>query len=658
MELLILILFLIYVSCPSSGIVTPSNQPTKVAEKCLEQASLHAYDFILSKKNFHTQFLLTFARTLSLSGAGLQIQDEILKNLHKQLLWSIEVFQHERKDFVAYSENCYEDSPIDACIKQSVMPFKTHLYVMIVESLEMLHKQIDLMSQSSTFNIDALFILYLSRSKATAEETFHILYRHSVRYLLVMIQGNFGFQYHAVRMENYGDGVCFSISNFNILMVATCENGQLDLLHQPDLNVFNELTPKDYKGCTSNVHALPYEPFVIGPTSGIEVDIVRNIIGKTLNISFSVTLYRNETLKLGDMAADGSWTGFLEPIFSQWYLGIGNIPPETKLTEDFTYSVAYHWNHNVYVVPISALVPGWRVLMAIFTVEMWGVCFAGFIGFAIACHVFRSMEEIEAFRSFLSSFFVAFQVILAHPLRKLPKSKLTRVFFIGMASLAIILNCVYTCSLIYFLQNPVREHQISTQEEIVDRLVVGGSPKYREMFESEGPKEILDSFQTVNEDLDSQTYWLKKVANQRNICTIGVYTNILYLLSSNNPVVTDRQGGHKVFVLKKHLRTQPARILMRQGNFLETPVNYIVQKLLLEAGLYNQLFKKYTDNFNLGPNNATLDDAGNEEENGEDRAALSNNNLQGAYAILALGLMGGSVVLIAECLCVHLFQEL
>lgn len=113
---------------------------------------------------------------------------------------------------------------------------------------------------------------------------------------------------------------------------------------------------KNYYQCYTRVHALPYEPFVISNISGIETDVI-NEIGKVLNISIQIELYPSAPMDLGEKDDNGTWTGFLAPVYDLWHLGIGNIPPESEYMNDFTFSLDYIRAKIVYVVPIANLVP-------------------------------------------------------------------------------------------------------------------------------------------------------------------------------------------------------------------------------------------------------------------------------------------------------------
>ncbi|KAH1027838.1 hypothetical protein HUJ05_001270 [Dendroctonus ponderosae] len=319
-------------------------------------------------------------------------------------------------------------------------------------------------------------------------------------------------------------------------------------------------------------------------------------------------------MDLGEKCDNGNWTGFLAPVYDSWHLGIGNVPPESEYMDDFTFTLDYIRAKIVYVVPNANLVP--RTLQK---------CFA-----------------------------VAFQILIAHPIEKQPKSDFTRVYFIALAMLSIVLNSVYTSSMIYFLQNPIREHQISTDKEIANPdLPLGSSPKYKEMFNGSSnqfAKVMHDSYITVNESLDTNNYWIAKVGNERNICTLGIEINLNYLLSKKNRLVTDKFGNDKVFVLEKPLRSQPVGIIMRKGNFFLDNFNSVIQKLIIEAGIIEKIKSKYLQStvHSMGDHEMSENNNNMHSSSNLGQSALSTHHLEGAFAILALGEVCGFLVFAFE----------
>lgn len=94
-------------------------------------------------------------------------------------------------------------------------------------------------------------------------------------------------------------------------------------------------------------------------------------------------------------------------------------------------------------------------------------------------------------------------------------------------------------------------------------LALGGSPAYKEMFNTStdlSVRALAESYVTVDEQLNSESYWLNIVAQQRNISTIGVKANLIFLMQTQNGMVSDRHGQPKIFLLSKPLRSQPVLI--------------------------------------------------------------------------------------------------
>lgn len=84
---------------------------------------------------------------------------------------------------------------------------------------------------------------------------------------------------------------------------------------------------------------------------------------------------------------------------------------------------------------------------------------------------------------------------------------------------------------------------------------------------------------------------------------------------------------------------------MRKGNFLEKPINSAIQRLILEAGFIEIILKGYKR-----PSKSVRDDEGDEHEDDQWVSALSTHNLEGAYALYAMGVVTGVFVFMLELL--------
>lgn len=94
-------------------------------------------------------------------------------------------------------------------------------------------------------------------------------------------------------------------------------------------------------------------------------------------------------------------------------------------------------------------------------------------------------------------------------------------------------------------------------------LTLGGSAVYKEMFNTStdpSVQALSEGYVTVDEHLNSESYWLKMVVQQRNVSTIGVKANLIFLMQTHNGLVSDHHGHPKIFLLPKPLRSQPVPI--------------------------------------------------------------------------------------------------
>lgn len=94
---------------------------------------------------------------------------------------------------------------------------------------------------------------------------------------------------------------------------------------------------------------------------------------------------------------------------------------------------------------------------------------------------------------------------------------------------------------------------------------------------------------------------------------------------------------------------------MRKENFLEKPINRAIQRLILEAGFIEIILKGYER-----PSGSMVPEEGGHYEGDADSdqwvSALSTRNLEGAYALYAMGVVSGVFVFILELLYHYSFK--
>lgn len=92
---------------------------------------------------------------------------------------------------------------------------------------------------------------------------------------------------------------------------------------------------------------------------------------------------------------------------------------------------------------------------------------------------------------------------------------------------------------------------------------------------------------------------------------------------------------------------------MKKGHILEDPINKIIQRLIVEAGLIDKIKRHYINAFLEAD---TPDDTDDDDEDDNDQpgvTALTPYHLEGAFAILALGEACGLLSFIIEVAYYH-----
>lgn len=400
--------------------------------------------------------------------------------------------------------------------------------------------------------------------------------------------------------------------------------------------------------CSVGVITTPYKPFVINKTHGFEIEVLRSI-ANIINVHFNITVIENLTDTWGSEVND-TWTGKLKYVYEDFYLGVGNVETGMSYATDFSFSRFYHMEPLVFVVPMAKFVPKWRVLVAIFTLEMWGICLAIIVCFAISFYfASKYSREVENFKGFTKCFYQSFQIIVYHAVPAQPISDLTRVFFASLALISIILASAYTCSLVYYLKNPIREHQAKKISDIMDtfgeyKFGIGGVSRLRELFtfssQEEGTK-LYQMYQTAVGDNDTLLYWIRKVADERNIWTISSRLYVDYLLAKGSTSILDEDGKPTIYVFRKKLMSYSISIIVRKGHPLLPNIDYAIEKLTW-GGLVAHMTDKYTKAARKKSYAVHMEDD-------DSYAPLDIDNLQGAFALLAMGCCLGFVSLLMEC---------
>ncbi|KAJ8982858.1 hypothetical protein NQ317_002265 [Molorchus minor] len=602
----------------------------KMANECLEHIIREHFHFRYEKSDENHTMLFTVILTENMSSPAFEIQENAVRSVNNLAAWfQIEVISsHDRYEFESFTE-CSEDNQDeddDSCEHHAILDFKSNFYLIIVDDENSFDYALEILEYSNTFNPKALFLVYaednIGKYEQLAESILKKMWlRLLIRTVVLVPESLQKFKLYRLSSSTHGPYSC--LSNITLAEEDVCIKGRMANIKK---RYFEIKEKTNYLNCSLGVISEARSPFIINEEKGFEIDILRSI-GSALNIHFNITVSHNMTDTWGAYVND-SWTGKLQLVFEDFYIGIGNIETGMSYATDFSFSRYYHMEPLVYVVPIAEYVPKWRVLVAIFSLEVWGICLGAIISFAASFYVSSKFgKEHKQYKTLSKALESSYQLIICHAISVQPTTDLTRVFFLAMNIFGIAIASAYTCSLVFYLTNPIKEHQPTDNNELLDifgnlKYKIGGLSRYRELFNVTDNKrayKVFREYQTAVGANDTILYWINQVGTDRDTWTISSRLFADYLLSENSSVATHPNGRSKIFVFKNQLLSYSE---------------------IGGGGLVDHMCRKYTQAIKK---RKSLDD-------GEDDSIrpLSVDHLQSVFAVLVLGYMLGSVFLTLE----------
>ncbi|EFA08518.1 hypothetical protein TcasGA2_TC006171 [Tribolium castaneum] len=575
-----------------------------------ENYALNCLEKIATKQFYKNYFnldvrLLTIMTTNNMTSPGHQIQKNIIKILNNLLVFNIEVIDDERSD-----------------CETTILP---RFYLLVVDSINNFDTKLQVLTELNTYNPRALFLVYYSglgnNYKTKAQHILEQFWQNSITEAAVLIPSNLKhFIVYSMDFSLKAQHHC--LKNHKIVIVDYCTRGEVKF----NSNFYKRKSLTPFNNCTLEVVANQLEPFVINENEGFEIALLKQI-GQTLNITFNVTITGEDSWGVKE---EGEWTKGLGQVYQNSAVGIGNFYVAPEYIHDFSNTDAYYLSGLVWIVPIAQYVPKWRVLTVIFSWYLWILC----LGLVFVCALLLkvtslSRNENKHYKKFGNDLLATFQVMIVTAVDRQPRSDFSRIIFIALNFFSIINAAVYTSSLINYLTLPQREPQVDSIEGILaQNWDIGGLPVYHDIFnvtDDEKAVQIYDIFQ-VNESL---YIWLTSVGDDRDTASIVNYVFLDYLLSKNDPLVTDSRGRPKVFVLEDRIFTYSVVMVTNRGFPFLSRFNKVIN-LMTTHGLPSAMARRYTNVLHR-------------KKHGEGGfvKALTMHHLQGAFLVLVLGYICG-----------------
>ncbi|CAG9856642.1 unnamed protein product [Phyllotreta striolata] len=519
--------------------------------------------------------------------------------------------------------------------------YNAKFYIFFLDDYRNFTDALAMVRRADSFNPTAFFLVYVEGNSGgnaiTAGGILRVTKINYLPYAAVLVNLDDAFELYQF-VYDYGKKkkrkICGTYPK--VTVVDTCVNGTM---LKPSKN-YNDVRVRE--NCIVKVVAKEFVPFVLSKTEGFEIDVLQ-LIGSYLKVTFDVEFYPKSALPNWGGKINGTWTGLVKDVAEKTSVGVGHIVVGLMDSKEFSYSQSYHYASLVWVIPKALDIPKWRILFALFSPQVWALCLGMVLLFAFVFYLVIKLQGGTPRNSLLT----ATQILIYQPVSHLPRNDLHNVFFLGLCVASIILNSVYTSSLLFYMKNPMTEHQASGLHELIDPFgnpvyEVGGYSKYKSFYndsETETSRFVYDHYQVSYGENDTLEYWLRRVAHTRRYWTISTLLYAKYVDALDNITRTE-DGKSMIFVKsKKPVSVNGVGLIMRRSHPLLGKINKIIQHMLY-GGIQLKIRSKY---WRVIEKMESLD-------NSIDMAdePLTFYHLEGAFAFLILGYVLGFLILAME----------
>ncbi|KAK4873581.1 hypothetical protein RN001_012941 [Aquatica leii] len=618
----------------ANGVVLNPNGPLhqKYSTGCIMRIVENEFD----EKNK----LFTILTTKNLSTKAFQIQEKVILNINKQSKWSVEIINGKKHNFRS-SKLCL-NCPLQSKNKKSIIKhnfqlhYKTTYCVVVVDNVRQFEKALKQYLKSDTYNYHVYFLVYVAEVvpnyKNVAKEILLLLWKCSILKTAVLIP-----RYSLTTFTVYGLNV-FAPSEYcgqapTLQLLDVCQKGS----SLENTLIFDDKVPKTFHNCSITTIAMKYPPFVVNENMGFEVRVLKEL-GHILDIRFKIEI--QNAVDWGVRISPNNWTGPLERVYKESAIAIGNVIPNAEYALDFDLSIAYFYEHMVWVVPAALPIPRWKNIFVIFSFELWLACFGFYLLSAVLLYALSrcAVSEYKCYKELSLNLIAALGLLVGVAIAKQPKTLGTRSIFISVAAYSMILAVLYQTVLMSHLLNPVYESQIETVDDIFDSgMGIGGIKSFREFFNVSNDKKamrIYDIFEIYEEINDTAFNWLITVADDRDTCTLSSSFYTKYLMNANHSVFVNRQGDEKIYILKELIFSYPVQMIQPRGFLLEEQFDKVIWKLI-NGGLIQFWANKYQE--------YSYTDVSEDDD-----TQLTMRHLQGAFMLLFFGYAFATVAFIGE----------
>ncbi|XP_069685966.1 probable glutamate receptor [Periplaneta americana] len=418
-------------------------------------------------------------------------------------------------------------------------------------------------------------------------------------------------------------------------------------------SLFPPKVPQDLHGCTITVSTFELEPTVMRHAinnegyargwmyeDGLELRLLKVLLEK---INMSAVFRQAIPNPWGKIFKNGTWTGILGEVQRRESdVAFGGVIIDEWRWKAVDMTIPYIWDSMKWHVPCAKPMLRWMSLTMVFTPTLWVVfaivyvAMSFFMWLLVKIHGWLRQKKSQYYSSLVKCFLYMWGVILgvSSP-DEVPSSSTIRYVFFMWLVFCLAFNTVYQTYLTSFLIDPGLQHQLSSEDEILNSGLKFG---YHTLFTLRY-KDLTQKRYSRSTLCTNITLCLKRLAEKGDYAfltsdTLSKHMRAYkYMDSSGKPLFCnlDDSFAHVWY----------AMCFQRGSPFLDR-FNFII-RCVLQAGLIDQwqrelkykgiLYgKKYHDYHT---------------ENDDEYQVLSLSHLQSVFYVLALGSFLSCIV----CLC-------
>jgi hypothetical protein len=578
---------------------------------------------------------------------------ELLKDLHESEKWSLSLQSHNSSG------------------KKEISPRKDGSYIIISQYhrheavVQDVSNQIKKLRKSWAWNPRAKFVILVAEihmqensTKQLAADIFADLWLHRVVNVVVMVptpnvHSNAMGTVSALELYTWfpyhPPGRCGDVRDI-VLLDRWVVDGKGNGKFHYNIPFFPNKVPLDFHGCPVRVSAFEIEPSVMKASSasttfdeGTGIRLLHEIVRKG-NMSI-VYLDPPNGGHWGSPYGNGSWSGGLGQVTrGQADLLVAYTYYRCHIINEIECSIPYFIDKIRWYIPCAMPYPRWMSLTRVFTPSLWSSFLAAYITFSlfmwqavkISNRIFSQSTENHAYTSLVKCLLNFWAVILEDSASNNPPHiAAIRVVFLVWVLFCMSMNTVYQTYLTSFLVDPGLQHQISSDDEVINSGMEYGFPS---------------RWNTFLADLSGERYHHKHNCNNFKECVnITASTHDFAFLGSAFPVeymiaaeFTSSDGKPLVCSFDQIFTIQVGLMPITKGYMFLDHLNRIISQLT-DAGIIDQWLKdiKFT---------ATLASATKMDLLPGEYTQLTLLHIQSAFYFLFLGYIVATVAFLLELL--------